>query len=108
MSTIIKRCETLELLTENQINYLKRQMTTQKYWHKEPLDDVLTVADPEMLRDAIYLLIDNKIITKSAFINASALPIQDLKHICGLPDEFFDEYNQRKKPALRLIKTGEA
>lgn len=104
MSTIIKRCETLELLTENQINYLKRQMTTQKYWHKEPLDDVLTVADPEMMRDAIYLLIDNKIITKSAFINASALPIQDLKHICGLPDEFFDEFNQRKKPVLRLIK----
>jgi Zn-dependent peptidase ImmA (M78 family) len=107
MSTIIKRCETLELLTENQINYLKRQMTTQKYWHKEPLDDVLTVADPEMMRDAIYLLIDNKIITKAAFINASALPVQDLKHICGLPDEFFDGFNPRKKPALRLIKPGE-
>ena len=108
MSTIIKRCETLELLTENQINYLKRQMTTQKYWYKEPLDDVLTVAEPEMLRDAIYLLIDNNIITKSAFINTSALPIQVLKHICGLQDEFFDEYNQRKKPALRLLKAREA
>lgn len=106
MSTIIKRCETLEVLTENQINYLKRQMTTQKYWYKEPLDDVLTVADPEMMRDAIYLLLDNKIITKAAFINASALPVQDLKYICGLPDEFFDGFNQRKKPALRVIKTG--
>lgn len=103
MSAIIKRCETLKLLTENQIDYLRRQMTTQKYWHREPLDDVLTIADPEMLRDAIYLLIDNKIITKAAFINMSALPIQDLKYICGLPDEFFDEFNQRKKPALRLI-----
>lgn len=108
MSTIIRRCETLELLTENQINYLKRQMTTQKYWHKEPLDDILTVADPEMLRDAIYLLVDNKVITKSAFINASALPLQDLKCICGLPDEFFDDFNQRKKPALRLIKNEES
>lgn len=107
MSTIIRRCETLELLTENQINYLKRQMTTQKYWHKEPLDDVLTIADPEMMRDAICLLIDNKIITKATFLNASGLSIADLKHICGLPDEFFDEFNQRKKPALRLIKTGE-
>lgn len=105
LSTIIKRCETLELLTENQINYLKRQMTTQKYWYKEPLDDVLTVAEPEMLRDAIYLLINNKIITKAAFINATALPLQDLQHICGLPDDFFDEFNQRKKPVLRLLKT---
>lgn len=106
MSTIIKRCETLELLTENQINYLKRQMTLQKYWHKEPLDDVLSVADPEMLRDAICLLIDNGIFTKLAFISESALPIQDLKHICGLPDEFFDEFYQRKKPALRVISAN--
>lgn len=106
MSTIIKRCETLELLTENQINYLKRQMTTQKYWYKEPLDDVLTIASPEILRDAIYLLIENHIITKSAFINSSAFSIQDLKHICGLPDDFFDEIVQRKKPVLRLVPPG--
>lgn len=106
MSTIIRRCETLDLLTENQINYLKRQMTTRKYWHKEPLDDILTVAAPEMLRDAIYLLVDNKIITPIAFINASGLSPADLKYICGLPDEFFDGFNQRKKPILRVIKTG--
>lgn len=36
MSTIIKRCEMLDLLTNNQIEYLKRQMTANKYWHKEP------------------------------------------------------------------------
>lgn len=105
MSTIIRRCETLELLTENQINYLKRQMTTKKYWYKEPLDDILTIAEPEMIRDAVYLLIDNKIITKTAFINASGLSIDDLKCICGLPDEFFDDFNQRRKPILRLVKS---
>lgn len=105
LSTIIKRCETLELLTENQINYLKRQMTTKKYWHKEPLDDVLTVAEPEMIRDAIYLLIDNGIITKTAFINESGLSVDDLECICGLPEEFFDDFNKRKKPMLRLVKS---
>lgn len=106
MSAIIKRCETLDLLTENQLNYLKRQMTTQKYWHKEPLDDILTVPAPEMLRDAIYLLVDNKIVTPTAFINASGLSTTDLKYLCGLPDEFFDGFNQRKKPILRVIKNG--
>ena len=104
LSTIIKRCETLELLTENQINYLKRQMTTKKYWRKEPLDDILTIASPEMIRDAIYLLIDNHIITKSSFINASGLSINDLKSICGLPNKFFDDFVQRRKPILRIVK----
>ncbi len=107
MSTIIKRCETLELLTDSQINYLKRQMTTQKYWYKEPLDDILTIAEPEMIRDAIYLLIDNKIITKTSFISTSGLSINDLKSICGLPDDFFEEINQRKKPLLRVVKAQE-
>lgn len=103
MSAIIRRCGVLGILSENQINYLKRQMTTRKYWHKEPLDDVLTIAAPEMIRDAIFLLIDNKIITKSSFINELGLSVDDLKYICGLPDKFFDEYTQRKKPLLRVL-----
>lgn len=106
ISAIINRCETLELLTEHQINYLKRQITMQRYWYKEPLDNILTVSEPEMIRDAIYLLIDNKLTTKTAFINASGLSVPDLKCICGLPEEFFEEFCQRKKPMLRLIETG--
>lgn len=103
ISSIIIRCESLNLLTENQINYLRRQMTMHKFWHKEPLDDILTISEPELLRDAIYLLIDNKIITKSSFINSSALSTDDLKHICVLPNEFFDDFSERKKPILRLV-----
>lgn len=103
MSTIIRRCEDLELLTENQINYLKRQMSVNRYWHREPLDDVLTVAEPEMLRDAIYLLIDNGILTRASFIDSSALSADDLKHLCGLPDAFFDGFQERRKPVLRVL-----
>ena len=106
MSTIIKRCETLELLSDNQINYLKRQMTTNKYWYKEPLDDILTLDGPAILKDAILLLIDNKIFTKNYFLNASALSANDLKSICSLPDDFFDGFNQRQKPILKVITSS--
>ena len=80
-------------------------MTAKKYWRKEPLDDILTIESPEIIRDAIYLLIDSHILTKAAFIHSSALSIHDLKYLCGLPDEFFNDYVERKKPMLRLIKT---
>ena len=53
MSAMIKRCETMNLLTCSQIDYLNRQMTTNRYWYKEPLDDVLEIEPPEMLRDAV-------------------------------------------------------
>lgn len=103
MSTIIRRCDTLGLLSESQINYLSRQMTIQKYWHKEPLDDVLTVAEPEILRDAVCLLIDSRIITKKSFLASSGLSAIDLQCICGLPDDFFSGVEQRKKPTLRVV-----
>lgn len=106
MSTIIKRCETLELLSENQINYLKRQMTTRKYWYNEPLDNVLTITQPEILRDAIYLIIDNKIISKDSFINDSSLPTNDLKTICNLPDDFFTGYSRFRKPILKVVSSN--
>lgn len=105
MSTIIKRCETLELLSDSQINYLKRQMTTKKYWHKEPLDDVLSITAPEMLCDAVHLLVDNQILTKESFLNVSGLSPEDLISICGLPDDYFKGCNQRNKPILRVLSS---
>ncbi len=104
MSTIIRRCETLNLLTDNQIGYLKRQMTTNKYWHKEPLDEVIQIEPPEILRDAVYLLIENNIITSHAFLDLCSLPPKDLQCICSLPDGFFDGCIQKQKPVLRVVK----
>lgn len=104
-STIIRRCETLSLLTDNQIDYLKRQMTIKKYWHKEPLDDILTIEGPEMLRDAIIMLVNENIITKDYFVSSTGLSTDDLKVLCALPDDFFTEYNNRQKPILKVYKT---
>ena len=104
-STIIRRCETLNLLSDNQISYLKKQMTVNKYWRKEPLDDVLTVAEPEVIRDAIYMLIERRIIKKSSFLRESGLSASDVEHICGLPEDFFADVEERQKPALRLLVT---
>ncbi|MDE6853108.1 MAG: XRE family transcriptional regulator [Lachnospiraceae bacterium] len=108
MSTIIRRCESLELLTANQLSYLKRQMTTKRYWYNEPLDDVLQIEPPEILRDAVYLLIDNNIITRHTLLELCALPSKDLQCICSLPDDFFNSCLQKQKPMLRIVKPESA
>lgn len=102
-STIIKRCETLNLLTENQIGYLGRQMTMKKYWREEPLDDILTVEGPGILRSAIMMLIEEGFITKEHFAMLSALSSDDLRILCALPENFFFEYDNRQKPFLKVI-----
>lgn len=103
MSTIIKRCEQLKLFTDNQINYLRRQMTVKKYWRKEPLDDEMTIVGPEILRDAVYLLVDNKLVTPESLLTDSGLALSDFRSLCSLPDDFFKSKDQRLKPNLRLV-----
>lgn len=104
LSTILHRCEDLDILSDNQISYLKRQMTAKKYWYKEPLDDVITINGPEILRDAIFMLIENRIVTRDAFLNSTAMPKEDVKWICALPDDFFEGYSLRQKPVLRVLQ----
>lgn len=103
ISTMLKRCEDLELLSEYQIAYLKRQMTIRKYWRKEPLDDELTVEPSELIKDAIYLLIENRIITENEFCNSLALSQNDLRCLCGLPEEFFNKGRRTTKLDLKII-----
>lgn len=103
ISAILKRCESLGLLTDNQLTYLKKQMTIKKYWHKEPLDDQIKLSGPELLRDAVLMLIENKILSKESFLSLTALSNEDLKSICALPNSFFSELEQRQKPLLKVI-----
>ena len=104
MSAIIKRYETLDLMTENQLNYLKRQMTAKKYWYKEPLDDQITLAPPEIIRDAIMMLVDNNIVSKELFLHLVKLSADDVINMCCLPSDYFDSCN-RRKPMLRVISS---
>ena len=81
-------------------------MKTNKYWRNEPLDEVIQIEPPEILRDAVYLLIENDIITRHTFLDLCALPPKDLQFICSLPDGFFDSSMQKQKPVLRVVKCG--
>lgn len=103
LSTIIRRCETLGILSENQINYLRRQMTMNRYWHKEPLDETLTIRSPEIIRDAVMLLLDNNIVSISSLCNSISLSPHDLQTFCELPNDIVESVNIRKKPQLRVI-----
>jgi len=108
LSTIIRRCRDLKLLSENQINYLNRQMTIKKYWRNEPLDDVLKVKGPELLRDAVMLLLDNNIVSIDRFVTALGLSAKEVASFCGLPIDMFQAELQREKVKLRLVTPAES
>ena len=80
---MIKRCEVLGLLSENQIKYLGDQMTRRGYWQKEPLDD-MPVERPVAFKQAIDILIDNNIITPYKLHEDLGINFNELEEYCFL------------------------
>ncbi|MDR1773269.1 MAG: ImmA/IrrE family metallo-endopeptidase, partial [Clostridioides sp.] len=77
MSAMIRRCLDTEILTDNQVRYLKAQMTQNGYWHREPLDDTLKIEKPYLFKQAFEVLLDKKIFTKDTLLDSLKLNKQD-------------------------------
>lgn len=62
-----RACE-LGIITQNQYQYNIRIMNAKGQRINEPLDDVIAVSYPSMLSNAVSLLIENKVFTKTSLI----------------------------------------
>ena len=98
---MIYRCETLGILTPNQIKYLKDQMTTRVYWKREPLDKEMPVEKPFAHKQAIALLLDNNIITASQLVEEVGCMAEELEQYCFLDKGTLVKKNDAKIIALK-------
>lgn len=103
IGSIIKRCADLDILSENQAIYLYRQLAMKGYKKKEPLDDVIPIEEPELLKSALELLLDNGIIEKQLFLKDITLPKEEILNICSLTSDYFDNTSS-KKNILKIIR----
>ncbi len=84
IACMIYRCETLGILSANQVKYLKDQMTTRVYWRKEPLDDRMPVEKPFAHKQAIKLLLENNIVTPWQLEEETGCSKTELEQYCFL------------------------
>ncbi|SET54903.1 Zn-dependent peptidase ImmA, M78 family [Natronincola peptidivorans] len=104
VSAMIMRSKQLNLFSENQINYLNRQMTTRQMWRREPLDDIIEPEEPKLLNEAVDLVLKNKVITSDQFLNDISLFQNEIINICCLSDDIFDPPKKEHKIELKVIK----
>lgn len=84
ISCMIHRCINLSLLSDNQILYLKNQMTEKYYWRHEPFDDVWELDRPFLHKQAIKLLFSSKIQSISSLLEDLAMLPEELEEILYL------------------------
>lgn len=85
IASMIYRCQDLNLLTENQLKYLKNQMAYNQYWRKEPLDNEIPLEQPFAHRQAFELLLDNNIVTPSEVVEAIGCESDEIEEYSFLP-----------------------
>lgn len=103
LSAMIYRAEELGLFTASQITYLKNQMTSCRYWHKEPYDDDMQIERPVAHKQSLELLVNNNIITKSEFLRANPYHPEELEAMCFLDKGYLqDTLKSSNSKVIRL------
>lgn len=69
ISAMIHRACELGVISMNQYQYLIRIMSKKGFREQEPLDSILEIPYPHMLKEAVELLITNNVFTKKEFLD---------------------------------------
>lgn len=101
ISCMIHRCANLSLLSENQLIYLKNQMTERVYWRHEPFDDVWEMDKPFMHKQAIKLLLDSRVLTLGQLRDDLSLQPEELEDALFLDKGMLTDQIQREIISLR-------
>ncbi len=96
ISCMINRCLNLGLFTDNQVAYLKKQMTYKNYWRREPLDDTIQCEIPYLYKQILELLLENEILSKYDIVNGIAMNPEEIEEYCYLKDGTLSENRSGK------------
>lgn len=85
IGAMIYRCEDLQILTPNQIKYLKDQMSYNKYWRNEPLDKQIPLEQPFAHRQAFELILENHLVSVNEIIDEIGCNPKEIEAYSFLP-----------------------
>ena len=100
MAAMIRRVQDMEILTENQIRYLKSQMIKYGYYKKEPMDDTISSEKPYLFKQAFEILLENNIMSKYDILENIKLNKEEAISLYSLKENFFE--NEEK--ILMVVK----
>jgi Zn-dependent peptidase ImmA (M78 family)/DNA-binding XRE family transcriptional regulator len=84
------RCKDLNIITDNQLSYIFRQMNVLKIRKVEPLDDAFDVARPKVLSQAIRMLVEHGVCKRSEIESRLGLNLHDVERLCGVDVGYLD------------------
>lgn len=84
MAAMIYRCRDLSLITEGKYTSLFKQMSMKRMRTKEPLDDVIPIPEPVIMRKSIQMLLENKVKNELQLVHEMGVPQEYIEMLCSL------------------------
>jgi Zn-dependent peptidase ImmA (M78 family) len=91
MAAMIMRCSQLNIVNEQQQERLWMNLGRRGWRKREPLDDILQVEQPKMLRQCVDMMLQQNFKTRSQIADELCLPIPDVEELAGLPLGYLSE-----------------
>lgn len=113
IAAMLHRAYSLQIITPNQYQYSLRTMNAKKIRIIEPLDNVLEIPYPHLLRDSIELLITSNVFTKSELLDEfsnAGLPMEsdEIEKLLALETGYLKVSMEDKKAPLIVLKFPES
>lgn len=93
IAAILYRAEYLGLLSDYQVLHTRKVLAKKNMRTKEPLDDNIAYEKPNALKQAIELILDHGVKSKSGIVNEIGLSREDIEAFCNLEKGYLNDEN---------------
>lgn len=103
VQSILYHLAEMECISEGLFEKLKNQIYRRGWRCHEPGDEDISQERPDLINDAMTMLIDNHVKTPQDILNDLSMPADDVAALCGMDTRLF-EIAHKRKPRLELVK----
>lgn len=102
IAAMLYRCLDLRIIDESRYTSLVKQMSMKKMRKREPLDDLIPLQEPVVLRKSIMLLLEKGIKNELQLIQETSVPQEYIEMLCSLEAGTLNL--KEPEPTIKLIK----
>jgi Zn-dependent peptidase ImmA (M78 family)/transcriptional regulator with XRE-family HTH domain len=99
------RAEQLNFISEDQAKRLWMMYSRRRWRKQEPLDDLIEVEHPHLLRLSFELILNERLQTRDAILSALPFPAHDIESLAGLLHGFLTDNKDSVLPPVRVLST---
>ncbi|MCM3271137.1 helix-turn-helix domain-containing protein [Paenibacillus elgii] len=101
IAAMLHRCLDLDIISESRYTSLMKQMSAKRMRTIEPLDDVLPIPEPTVMKKSIKMLLENNVKNELQIVQEIGIPQKFIEMLCNLEEGTL--IHKEAEPMLRLV-----